>query len=136
MYFGPFTLFQGRQYMKKQNLLIFSAALVLALPPVAHADTFLQYSTTSSSNTISFNGTTLTGSAIPVNLSYLDPLAGAPATGTLTFSATAIAGTAGDLFGFFYDVSVDNISFTITNGATDILSGTAATGSFSGTDSG
>jgi hypothetical protein len=122
--------------MKKQNLLIFSSALIGLLTPIAQADTFLQYSTTSSSNTISFDGTTLTGSAIPVDLSYLDPVAGAPLTGTLNFSATAVAGTAGDAFGFFYGVSVDNISFSIISGGTDILSGTAATGDLSGTDSG
>jgi hypothetical protein len=122
--------------MKKQNLLIISAALASLFAPMAQADTFLQYTTTSASDTISFNGTTLTGSAIPVDLSYLDPIAGELTTGTLNFSATAVPGTAGDAFGIFYGVSVTGITFSITNGATDILSGTAATGDLSGTDSG
>jgi hypothetical protein len=121
--------------MKKQNLLLLSAALVGLLAPAAHADTFLQFST-SSSDLITFDGTTLSGSAIPVTLDYLDPVSGGPATGTLSFSATAVPGSAGDAFGFFFGVSVENISFSLTSGATNILSGTAATGDFAGTDSG
>jgi hypothetical protein len=122
--------------MKKSNLTILAAMAIGVLAPIAHADTFLQYSTTSSATSISFDGTTLTGTAIPVNLSYLDPVSGAPATGTLNFNATAVAGSAGELFGVFFDVQVDDITFTLTNGSTNILSGTAATGDLSGTDAG
>jgi hypothetical protein len=120
--------------MKSQSLFIVFATIAGLFAPIAHADTFLQYSTTSSSDTISFDGTTLTGTAIPVDLSYLD--GAGPATGTLSFSATAVAGSGGELFGFFYDVDVDNISFTVTNGSTNILSGTATSGDLSGTDGG
>jgi hypothetical protein len=120
--------------MKRQNLVIVLATIAGLFAPIAHADTFLQSSTTSSSNTISFDGTTLTGTAIPVDLSYLD--GSGPATGTLSFSATAVAGSGGEAFGFFYGVSVDNISFTVTNGLTNILSGTASSGDLSGTDGG
>jgi hypothetical protein len=119
--------------MKMQNRLIVFATIAGLFAPIAHASTFLQYSTTSSSNTIAFDGTTVTGTAIPVDLSYL--VGSGPATGTLSFSATA-DGSAVDLFGFFYDVPVDDISFTLTNGATNILSGTATSGDFSGTDAG
>jgi PEP-CTERM motif len=122
--------------VKKQNLLILAAAIAGVFAPIAHADTFLQYSTPTATSTISFDGTTLTGSAIPVTLDYLDPVTGAPATGTLTFSATAVAGTAGDLGGFFFGVELDNITFSVTNGATNIVSGTSATGALSGTDGG
>jgi len=66
--------------MKTQNLLILTALFAGLLAPAAHADTFLQYSTPSSNDTITFDGTTLTGTAIPVNLSYLD--GSGPATGT------------------------------------------------------
>jgi PEP-CTERM motif len=126
----------GRKYVKKQNLLILAAAIAGVLAPIAHADTFLQYSTPSATSTITFDGTTLTGTAIPVTLAYLDPATGAPATGTLNFSATAVTGSAGDIAGFFFGVSLDNITFTVTNGSTNILSGTSATGSLSGTDAG
>jgi hypothetical protein len=121
--------------MKIQNL--FVAAIVTGglMAPAAHADTFLQYLAPSTTTTISFDGTTLTGTAIPVELSYLDPVSGAPATGTLNFTATAEAGTAGEIFGFYFE-SLENISFAITNGATNILSGTALTGELSGSDSG
>ena len=61
---------------------------------------------------------------------------GAPATGTLAFSATAAAGQAGLLFGFEDVVPVDDITFSVTNGSTNILSGTLTTGTLFGTSGG
>lgn len=122
--------------MKIQNLFVVAIVTGGLLAPAAHADTFLQYLSTSSTNSVTFDGSTLTGTAIPVNLSYLDPVSGAPATGTLNFSATAVPGTAGSAFGFFFYEGLDNISFSITNGTTNILSGTAATGNLEGTAAG
>jgi hypothetical protein len=122
--------------MKKQNLLVLAAAVAGILAPMAHADTFLQYLAPSTTSTITFDGTTLTGTAIPVELSYLDPVSGGPATGTLNFTATAIAGEASEAFGFFFVVPVDDITFTLTNGLTNIISGTAVLGDLEGSDSG
>jgi hypothetical protein len=118
----------------KKYLLILAAAIAAVTTPSAHADTFLQFLPQPGS-TVNFNGTTLTGSAT-VNISYLDPEPGAPTTATFTFSATADAGEAGDVFGFFFVQPVSDISFSLISGATDILSGTAATGDLTGTDSG
>jgi hypothetical protein len=122
--------------MKKQNLFVVAIITAGLMAPAAHADTFLQYLAPSTATTISFDGTTLTGTAIPVELSYLDPVSGAPATGTLNFTATAEAGTAGEILGFYFVDSLENISFSITNGATNILSGTALAGDLEGTVSG
>lgn len=115
--------------MKKHHLLIIAVSIVGAFAPFAQATpvTFLQYATPTGTGNISFDGTTLTGSAISVTLDYLDPVTGAPATGTLAFSATAVSGSAGT-FAVFYGVALDDISFSVTNGATNILSGTSATG--------
>ncbi len=126
---------EGRNPVNKQNVIL-AAAFLVALAPAAHADTFLQYTTTSSATNVTFDGSTLSGTAIPVNLSYLDPVPGAPTTGTLNFSATAVPGGEATLFGFVYFVPVTDITFSITNGLTNILSGTAATGLLAGTDAG
>ena len=122
--------------MNKRSLLIFPALVLGLLAPKAQADTFLQYLAPSTATSITFDGTTLTGTAIPVELSYLDPVSGAPATGTLNFTATALAGEATEAFGFFFVVPVDDITFTLTNGSTNIISGTAALGNLDGTDAG
>lgn len=122
--------------MKKHDLLILAAAIAGVLAPIAHAGTFLQYLTPNATSTVTFDGTTLTGTAIPVTLTYLDPVTGAPATGTLAFSATAAAGQAGLLFGFEDVVPVDDITFSVTNGSTNILSGTLTTGTLFGTSGG
>jgi hypothetical protein len=122
--------------VKKHDLLILAAAIAGVLAPIAHAGTFLQYLTPNATSTVTFDGTTLTGTAIPVTLTYLDPVTGAPATGTLAFSATAAAGQAGLLFGFEDVVPVDDITFSVTNGSTNILSGTLTTGTLFGTSGG
>jgi hypothetical protein len=111
--------------MKKQRLIILAAAIAVASAPAAHADTFLQFLTQSGS-TVNFDGSTISGSAT-VDLSYLDPEPGAPTTATFTFSGTAVAGSAALIFGDDYE-NLTNISFSILNGGTNILSGTAATG--------
>jgi PEP-CTERM motif-containing protein len=118
--------------MRRQILLVVLATIAPLFAPIAHADDFVQYSTPSSSY-ISFDGTTLTGIAIPLDLSYLD--SAGPATGTLNFSATAVAGTAGESLGSD-DTAADNTSFTVTSGSTSVLSGVATSDDLSVSDTG
>jgi hypothetical protein len=121
--------------VKKHRLLVLAATIAGMIAPLAHADTFLEYSTPNATSTITFDGTTLTGTAIPVTLDYLDPVTGAPATGTLNFSAN-VAGSAQFEFSAFDVVPLDDITFSITSGPTNILSATLSTGSIFGNSGG
>ncbi len=107
--------------MKRQSLLVVLVTIAALFAPIAHADDFLQFSTPSSSY-IGFGGNTLTGIAIPLDLSYLE--SAGPAAGALDFSESALAGTAGESSGSD-NTAADNTSFTVTSGSTNILSGAA-----------
>lgn len=106
---------------------------------MAPAAEFISYLPETSAEVVTFDGTTLSGTSIPIE-AYVYSYSSNPVDATLTFSATA-AGPAGDIAGFFFDQPVNNISFNITadtpvNGTSNILSGTASAGQFAGTDAG
>ncbi len=106
--------------MKRQSLIVVFATVAALSASVAHADDFLQNSTPSSSY-LGFDGTTLTGIAIPLDLSYLD--GAEPATGTVDLGTTDIGGTADESFGSS-GTTVDPIPSTVTDESTTLLSGT------------
>jgi hypothetical protein len=79
--------------MKRQIPLVVLVTIAALSAPIAHADSFLKYSSPSSSST-SFDGTTFTGIAIALDLSNLD---GAGPAGTPEFNAADVAGSPGEI---------------------------------------
>jgi hypothetical protein len=119
--------------MKSSRLLMLAAPLLVG-GATARGTLLLQ--TTALSGSVTLSGGVISGSNIPGNFTVFAPFA-PTGSGSELLSFTADVGTAGSVsFGpfTFYDAALSNIQFTILSGSTNILSGTAATGSLDGPD--
>ncbi len=120
---------------------------VLALGGVANADPIIQFAATgNATGVVSYDNSSgiVSGSDIPVYVTLFTPNSYGPNPVQATFSFSAdTAGPAFSIFGGLIEgvSTVSNVSFSLTadtavGGDTDILSGSASNGSFTGNSSG
>ena len=116
----------------KTLLLAATAALALAAAPAANAAIILTFGQSGSGNTITgtnpaSSSTHIAGTAVPVSITQIDALTVTPTAAFLTLSADSVSAALG--IGSFATQDFAG-SFSITNGATNYLSGTFTDATF------